>query len=150
MNGLELCRYEPNKGVDYYAGCLAGLLNWFVGSYKKSTHAYVKEVRKALETLVFSIWDKSDEYIPIVAGANIPDAIQVGRFRECFKELLVGLMRRFKETTENIPIGSRIRLMNMVISAIAEMARRGTIPPEGQNVLSNIFSSKKSDVEGGE
>jgi len=150
VNGLELCRYQPDRGVDYYAGCLAGLLKVAVGPHRESTHAYVKEVRKAMETLVFSIWDNSDEFIRVVAEANIPSTLQSGRARECFKELLIGLLKKFRETTDNIPIGSRIRLMNMVISAIAEMARRGTVPPEGQNVLSNIFSSKKSDVEGGE
>ncbi len=140
MNELDLCMYKPDRGIDYYASGIAGILKVVVGVGKQSTHAYVKEVRKALETLVFSIWDKSDEYIPVVAEANIPDSIRSSKARECFKELLIGLMKKFKETTNDIPIGSRIRLMNMAISAIAETARSGRLSPVGEKIVSHVFS----------
>lgn len=140
MSGSDLCRYNPERGIDYYASGLAAVLRAVVGPGKESTHAYVKEVRKALETLVFSVWDKSDEYIPVVAEANIPVPIRSSRLKECFRDLLIGLLRRFRETTDVLPIGSRIRLMNMTISAIAEMARRGKLPPVGDEILTYVFS----------
>ena len=139
MSELDLCRYRPERGIDYYTSGLAGILRVVVGAGKESTHAYVKEVRRALETLVFSVWDRSEEYIPVVAEANIPDSIRSSRARECFKELLIGLMKKFKETTSDLPIGSRIRLMNMTISAIAEMARWGRISPAAEEILSSVF-----------
>ncbi len=154
MSELEVCRYSPSRGIDYYAAGLAGILQVVVGPGKGSTHAYVKEVRKALETLVFSVWDRSDEYIPIAAEANTPDSIRSPKARDCFKQLLVGLLKRFKESTGDLPIGARIRLMNMTISAIAEMARRGSIPPAGKEIVSHVFSksssSESSSPEGGE
>jgi len=151
MSELDLCAYRPDRGIDYYTSGLAGILKVVVGVGRESTHAYVKEIRRALETLVFSIWDRSDEYIPIVAEANIPDTIRNSKARECFKKLLIGLMKRFKESTSDLPIGSRIRLMNMTISAIAEMARTGRLSPVGEEVISNIFprslSSSGSQTE---
>ena len=143
-DGLEVCKYRPDRGVDYYASGLAGILRVVVGPGRDSTHAYVKEVRRALETLVFSIWDRSDEYIPVVAEANIPDSLRSARARDCFRELLIGLMRRFRESTSDLPIGSRIRLMNMTISAIAEMARYGRLPPVGEEIVSIVFSKSGS------
>ncbi len=137
--GTELCKYSPDRGVDYYASGLAGILNRVVGSGQTSTHAYVKEVRRAMETLVFSVWEKAEEYIPVLAEANIPEIIYSMKGRECYKELLTGLLRRFRETTEDIPIGARIRLMNIVISSIAEMARYN-VPPVGELVQSQVFS----------
>lgn len=155
MNGVEeLCRYSPDRGIDYYVSGLAGILRVVVGPGKTSTHAYVKEVRKALETLVFSVWDRSDEYIPVVAESNIPDTIHSNKVKECFRELLIALLRRFRETTADLPIGSRIRLMNMTVSAIAEMAKRGKLPPVGEKIINHVFSKSSQSVsqnlEGGE
>ena len=155
MSKLDLCIYRSDRGIDYYVSGIAGILRVVVGTGKQSTHAYVKEVRRALETLVFSIWDRSDEYIPVVAEANIPDAIRSSKARECFKELLIGLMKKFKETTNDLPIGSRIRLMNMTVSAIAEMARTGKLPPVGEEIASHVFpkpsqSESQSTNEGGD
>lgn len=144
MTDLDLCRYSPERGVDYYAGGLAAMLRVAVGPGRGSTHTYVKEVRRALETLVFSVWDRSDEYIPVIAESNVPDSIRSPRARECFRELLVGLLKRFRETTGDLPIGSRIRLMNMTISAIAEMARWGNLPPWGREIISRFFSKQSS------
>lgn len=149
-----MCKYSPDRGVDYYTSGLAGILKVVVGPGKESTHVYTKEVRRVLETLVFSIWDRSNEYIPVITEANIPDSIRSDRVRECFKELLIGLMKRFKETAEDLPIGSRIRLMNMVVSAIAEMARHGSLPPVGEEIISHVFPKSSQFVsqilEGGE
>ena len=150
----ELCKYKPGREIDYYASGLAGILRVVVGPGRESTHAYVKEVRRALETLVFSIWDK-EEYIPIVAEANVPDSIRSSKAKTCFKDLLEALLRRFKETTNDLPIGSRIRLMNMTVAAIAEMARWDKIPPAGEKIKSCVFSqspqssssSSESEVE---
>lgn len=139
MSSQDPCKYSPDRGLDYYASGLAAVMRAVVGMGKESTHAYVKEIRKALETLVFSVWDRSDEYISVVAEANIPTTIRGPRLKECFKELLIGLLRRFRETTDDLPIGSRIRLMNMTISAIAEMARWGRLPPVGDEILSYVF-----------
>ena len=154
MSMMELCKYSPDRGMDYYTSGLAGILRKVVGAGKESTHAYVKEVRRALETLVFSVWDRSDEYIPVVAESNIPGSICSSSVRECFKELLIGLLKRFRETTDDLPIGSRIRLMNMTISAIAEMARWGNLPPVVEETLSQIFSrspkSESTSTDGGE
>ena len=140
MSELDICKYNPDRGIDYYASGLSAILKVVVGSGKSSTHAYVSEVRKAMDTLVFSIWDKSEEYIPLVAEANIPISIRSQRARECFKEMLVGLLKRFKETTEDLPIGARIRLMNMTIAGIAEMARRGVKTPVGERIIKIVFS----------
>lgn len=139
MSELDVCKYNPDQGIDYYASGLSAILKVVVGPGKSSTHAYVSEVRKALDTLVFSIWDKSEEYIPLVAEANIPISIRSQRARECFKEMLVGLLKRFKETTEDLPIGARIRLMNMTIAGIAEMARRGVKAPVGERIIKIVF-----------
>ena len=136
---IELCRYSPDRGIEYYASGLAGILRRVVGPGQTSTHAYVKEVRRAMETLVFSVWEKAEEYIPVLAEAHIPNSIYSTKGRECFKELLAGLLRRFRETTEDIPIGARIRLMNIVISSVAEMARYN-VPPVGELILSQVFS----------
>lgn len=141
--GKDLCKYDPGRGVDYYAGALAGILGSIVGhGQDRSTHAYVKEVRKALETLVFMVWDRYEEYIPVTAESNVPDRITSKKGRECFANLLVGLLRRFRETTRDLPIGARIRLMNMTLAAIAEMARYNKIPPVGREVASYIFSKQ--------
>ena len=85
------------------------------------------------------MWDRSEEYIPLVAESNIPNSIYSKKARECFRELLVGLLKRFRESTADLPIGSRIRLMNMTISAIAEMARSGRLSPFGEEIKSYIF-----------
>ncbi|MCE4624267.1 MAG: hypothetical protein F7C35_00170 [Desulfurococcales archaeon] len=141
------CKYSPERGVDYYAAGLAGLLRVIVGSGQRSTHAYVKDVRKALETLVFTVWDKYEEYLDVIAESNIPDSLRSPKARECFRDLLVGLLRRFRETADSVPIGARIRLMNMVISAIAEMARYN-LPPTGVMIKNYVFS-RKDESEGG-
>ena len=156
MKGLDICRYNPDRGVDYYASGLAAILKVVVGPSKPSTHAYVSEIRRAMNTLVFSLWDRSDEYIPVIAEANIPTGIQSPKMKECFKELLVGLLKRFKETTDDLPIGARIRLMNMTIAGIAEMARRGVNTSVGEEIYnvvfsnSGSFSSESQSIEGGE
>jgi len=150
---ISICGYSPDRGIDYYASGLAGILREVVGPEQRSTHTYVKEVRKALEVLVFTAWDKAEEYIPILAESNIPDSIRSARARECFKELLIGLLRRFRETSDRIPIGARIKLMNMIITSIAEMARYGP-PQAGERIVSYVFSSSESShgnrKEGGE
>ena len=140
---VDACEYSPSRGIDYYASALAGMLRVIVGSGQRSTHAYTKEVRKALETLVFDTWDKADEYIPIVAEANIPGEIRSVKARECFRDLLIGLMKRFHETADSMPVGARIRLMNMVMSSIAEMARY-TLPPTGEQIISHVFSKPET------
>ena len=147
MKGLDVCKYNPDRGVDYYASGLAAILKVVVGAGKPSTHAYVSEIRRAMDTLVFSIWDRSDEYIPVVAEANIPTGIRSQKVKECFKELLVGLLKRFKETTDDLPIGARIRLMNMTIAGIAEMARRGISTPVGEEIYKIVFSNSGSSPE---
>lgn len=142
----DLCKYDSARGVDYYAGALAGILGAIVGrGQDRSTHAYVKEVRRALETLVFMVWDRYEEYIPVIAESNVPDKIISKKGRECFVNLLVGLLRRFRETTRDLPIGARIRLMNMTLAAIAEMARYNKIPPVGRQVASYIFFKQGPD-----
>lgn len=144
---IDMCKYTPDRGVDYYASGLASILRIAVGPGQTSTHAYVKEVRKALETLVFSVWDRADEYILPIAEANIPDNLRSLRARECFRELLVGLLRRFHETADDIPVGARIRLMNMVIAGIAEMARH-TLPPVGDKIKSCVFPKSEFSSSG--
>ncbi|MCE4601382.1 MAG: hypothetical protein F7C38_07490 [Desulfurococcales archaeon] len=147
MEGLDICKYSPDRGVDHYASGLAAILKVVVGPGKPSTHAYVSEIRRAMHTLVFSIWDRSDEYVLVVAEANIPTGIRSPKMKECFKELLVGLLKRFKETTDDLPIGARIRLMNMTIAGIAEMARRGVSAPVGEEIYKFIFSNSGSSPE---
>ena len=135
----DICKYSPDRGIDYYASGLAAILKVVIGPGRPSTHVYVKEIRRALTTLVHVIWDRSDEYIPVVAEANIPAEIQSRKLRECFKELLTGLLKRFRETAGDLPMGARIRLMNMTISGIAEMARRGISTPVGEDILKFVF-----------
>ena len=143
--GSELCKYKPDRGIEYYASGLAGILRGLLGPHQPSSHAYAKEVRKALETLVFSVWDRAHEYIDVIAESNIPENLYSIKGRECFKELLAGLLRRFYETTRDMPVGARIKLMNMVISAIVEMARY-SLPPVGEEIKSYVFSKSEYTV----
>ncbi len=140
---LEECRYDPSRGIDYYSERLAALMK-YVGNKRgaTSTHVYTKEIRRALETLLFTVWDKADEYIPELARAYVPEELY-GQARECYTLLLEGLLKRFKETTENLPMGAKIQLMNMLLSSIAEMARYN-LPPGGKDLLSLIFSSAQT------
>jgi len=140
----DLCRYKPDRGLDYYASGLAGILRVVVGPGRTSTHAYIKEVRDALQALVFSAWDRADELIPIIAESNIPDEAYSSGVRACFRGLLEGLLKRFKEDTDAVPMGARIKLMNMTLRAITEMASGGKLPPVGEKIVSAIFSSKSN------
>lgn len=155
MSAPDMCRYSPGRELDYYASGLAGILR-VVGAQRggSSTHAYTKEVRRALETLVYIIWDRHEECIDSVVGANIPPELRSTSARTCFAELLKGLLKKFRETAEKLPVGARIKLMNMVIAAIAEMARYN-LPPAGARIKELVFSKTPSPApspehEGGE
>ncbi|MCE4618727.1 MAG: hypothetical protein F7C37_04715 [Desulfurococcales archaeon] len=142
MELLELCKYDPGRGLDYYVAGLAGILR---GARRgaSSTHAYTKEVRKALETLVFGVWSDPWEFIDAIVEANIPRDLQKTECRKCFAELLKALLRKFREKADSLPAGARIRLMNMIVSAIAEMARY-SLPPAGDKIFELCFLSNKN------
>ncbi len=146
MGLLDLCKYGPDRGLDYYAAGLAGILRG-VRRGASSTHAYTKEVRRALETLVFNVWNDPWEFLDAISEANTPRDIYRVECRRCFAELLRALLRRFREKAENLPAGARIRLMNMIVSAIAEMARYH-LPPKGEEIFKSCFLSNNSS--GGE
>ncbi|HEU97922.1 MAG TPA: hypothetical protein ENO36_03605 [Fervidicoccus fontis] len=143
---IEICKYTPERELDYYTSGIASIMR-VIRKGESSTYAYVKEVRRALETLVFDIWDKADSYIFTLASSNMPDEIRSNKLRDCFMELSMGLMRKFYETTKDLPIGARIKLMNMIISSIAEMSKHS--PPQFWNdLISKFFEPKLSNSFG--
>ena len=154
MGEVDICRYSPDRELDYYAAGLAGIMGYIGWRRGGSTYAYTKEVRKALETLVYMVWDKYEEYLESIARSNIPDELRSNVARECFAELLKGLLKRFRETTDKLPVGARIRLMNMVLAGIAEMAQGPieSLPPAGTKIRDFVFSKHAPgpELEGGE
>ncbi len=152
MGEVDICRYKPDRDLDYYASGLAAMM-WQVGRERGggSTYVYTKDVRKALETLVFMVWDNYEEYLESIARANIPDELRSEVAKECFAELLKGLMRRFRETTDKLPVGARIRLMNTILSGIAQAARgpRENLPPVARQISELVFA-KRSEEGGGQ
>ncbi|MCC6010534.1 MAG: hypothetical protein GU361_06280 [Desulfurococcales archaeon] len=137
---LELCKYDRSRDLDYYVSNVAIIVGRVRG-VGRSTHAYVKELRKALQTLVFSAWGKT-ELIPIIAKSNVPDDIYSNQARECFEDLLKSILIRFYELTKEMPAGARIRLMNMLIDAVAETASRPSVyTPVGKEIINAFFSS---------
>ncbi len=146
----RLCEYDPSRDISYYTERLAAFMRVVGSSRGESTHAYTKEIRRALEALVYSVWDKSSDFLKDIARSQIPDELRAGELRECYALLLEGLLRRFSEVSTDMPIGSRILLMNMILSSIAEMARY-SLPPGGEEFLDHVFSSiSKKKREGGE
>lgn len=144
---IDKCRYDSSRSINYYTERLAGLMS-VVGQRRggRSTHAYTKEVRRALETLVIYAWGK-DELIPEIARAHIPDELRSRVARECFASLLEGLLRKFVEASKDISVGSRIELMNIVVSSIAEMAMHRLFPPYVEQFLSEVFPREPGKVE---
>lgn len=146
----KMCEYDPSRNISYYSERLAAFMRLVSEERGISTYAYTKEIRRALEALVYSAWDKADDFLKDIARSQIPDELEAGKLRECYALLLEGLLRRFREVTEDLPIGSRILLMNMIISSIAEMARHN-LPPEGKIFLDYVFSSfSRKKRKGGE
>lgn len=143
----EECMYEPSRGISYYAERLAAIMQ-FVGRTRGglSTHAFTKEIRRAMEALVYIVWDKAEDFIPKIARANVPSELRSKTARECFALLLEGLLKRFRDEASDLPMGSRIQLMNMLISSIAEMARY-SLPPGASEFRSRIFSKSEPDSE---
>ncbi len=123
MGEINICKYSPDRELDYYAAGLAGIMGPIGWNRGGSTYAYTKEVRKALETLMYTVWDIYEEYLESIVRSNIPNELRSNTARECFAELLKGLVKRFRETTDKLPAGARIKLMNMVIASIAETAQ---------------------------
>ncbi|PLJ78587.1 MAG: hypothetical protein B7L53_01185 [Thermofilum sp. NZ13] len=146
---VELCGYKPDRFLSYYVSALSGILGPLRHG-EKSTHAYVKEVRKALEELLFSFWDKADEMIPIIADSNIPDDLKSPEARKCFRELIAGMLTRFREVGDKLPIGARIRLMNMITAALANIARSKQLSPVGKEIADTFFKPKSDKESEGE
>ena len=150
VNLRRLCEYDPSRDVSYYTERLAAFMRFVASKRGESTHAYTKEIRRALEALVYSAWDKSNDFLRDIARSQVPDELRASELRECYALLLEGLLRRFREISADLPIGSRILLMNMILSSIAEMARY-SLPPGGEKFLNYVFSSiSKKKREGGE
>lgn len=138
------CMYEASRGINYYTERLAAIMR-YVGRKRGglSTYAYTKEVRRALEILVYSAWDNASEFIPEIARAHVPGELRSRVNRECFAGLLEGLLRKFRDEASDLPMGARIQLMNMILSSIAEMARYN-LPPGGDKLYNMLFSKPKS------
>jgi len=148
---IDPCKPSPDRGLEYYASGLSAILRVVVGSGASSTHAYVKDIREALEALVYMAWN-NPEVIPMIASANVPSEIYSEKMRNCYIELLTGLLEKFREVGNNLAPGLRIRLMNMVIRSISENARSGTKTPVGEIILDflGISKSNSSTGSGGE
>ena len=144
----KLCSPDPSRGIDYYLARLSGIMKFVGASLRRSrsTHAYTKEIRRSLESLVYHYWDRREEMIPIIARSMVPEELASRDARSCFTMLLESLLREFSEKAKDLSIGSRIELVNILIAALAEMAR-GELPPEGQEVYKVLFERGR---EGGE
>lgn len=151
---IDECRYDASRGINYYTERLAAIMQLVGGAIRggTSTHVYTKEIRRAMEALVYAAWDRAEELIPDIARAHVPAELASKTARECFANLLEGLLKRFREEASDLPMGARIQLMNMLLSSIAEMARYG-LPPGGSQFKSLVFpkseSMHESQVEGG-
>ena len=151
MSGFNLkkeCEYDPSRRISYYTERLAGLMRVVARSRGQSTYAYTKEIRRALEALVYVAWNKSEEFLRDIARSQIPIELRAGDLRECYALLLEGLLRKFREEASDLPMGSRILLMNMLLSSISEMAQYN-LPPGGREFLNHVFSSFSHKPEGG-
>jgi len=150
-SNVDPCKPTPDRDIDYYASGIATIMRIVVGGGNESTHAYVKDVRKALETLVYIAWNKSRELIPLIAASNIPSEIYSEKLRLCYRDLLTGLLERFREIGDDLSVGSRIKLMNIIIRAMAENARSGIETPVGKSILDflNINKPDSKSTPGG-
>lgn len=142
------CGYDPSLGIDYYTERLAALMRLVSRNRSQSTYAYTKEIRRALETLVYVAWDKPDDLLRDISMSQIPGELISNALKTCFSSLLEGFLKKFHETAKDLSMGSRILLMNMLLSSIAEMGQ-GSLPEGGEKFLNCIFSSLKSKNEGG-
>lgn len=151
-SNTDVCKPTPDRGIDHYASGIATIMRIVVGAREGSTHAYVKDVREALETLVFVTWNKPKELIPIIAASNIPSEIYSEKLRLCFKDLLTGLLLKFRDIGDDLSVGSRIRLMNIIVRAVAENARSGIETPVGKSILDflNTNQTQTQHESGGE
>ncbi len=153
MNKLDLenvCGYSESKRLDYYVMGLAQVMSLVAKQRTESKHSATKEIRRALHVLIHIAWDNSDELIPEISRAFIPSEIYSERLKQCYAMLLEGLLKKFRDITSELPVGSRIRLMNIIVNSIDNIVQNPTLISRGgnYNFIGMIFS--KSEFEGGE
>jgi len=141
-----LCAYDDSRDVDYFVDKLALIMGFIAKKYRNrgSTYAYTKEIRNAMQKLLLLKSGEEDSFISQIAKAYVPEELYSSKNRKCFSMLLEGLMRSFTKKTKDMSIGSKIQLMNITLSAIAEIASTYSLDKQGSDFLNKFFSSSSS------
>ena len=119
MDIEEICKEPLPENLDQIVYKLGTLLK-IVKSGAESTHAVTKEIRRVLESIIE--YDEDIDVSKVFSEALVPLEVYSPKMRKCYVDLVKKLVEKVIETTKNLSIGSKIKLINIIIKAIDNIA----------------------------